>query len=366
MALSLADLLLSASYIIIAVTACGCVFKSYASAWFFAHFGWSITCTFHALGTYIVIFMSLDRFVGVWFPTWFKVLTEPPFDITKRLVLASVLCFGLHVLYMVDAEVQCDNLTLPINATDNCPSDSYISNDGFQKSFDEQWHTVYRYFYNLMVRWLPCAILIVLNFGLVLGVVKGRVKFPRVKEEVERKATKAAPGMKRQLKRNKQENVLVATAIAMTASYVVLTMPITIFLTGYAAASDSRCKEPSPRETLRHVGNIAQILEHVLHGVFLFFINPCFRQEMLCLLQCKKSPRDESLSSEPPLANGTRPLSSVSRSFSKVSRDSIVPSQPYKPALTETVEGHTLEEVKSLCRETLKEASENSVIISDS
>ncbi|XP_050716042.1 formyl peptide receptor-related sequence 6-like isoform X2 [Eriocheir sinensis] len=272
LALSWCDLSYSISCIIIAATACGCVFESYASAWYYAHFGWSITRTFHALGNYIIIFMSLDRFVAVWFPVWFMTMTQPLFDITNRLVFATVLCFILHVPYMVDAAVVekvnfCNNCTEAVNE-DNCTSVTsvtYISIDGFQKSFNQTWHEVFRYSYNQLFCWLPCALLIVLNFGLVLAVVTKRVKVPR-------------------------EKMLVATAIVMTASYVVMTMPITIFLAGYAAANDNRCTESSPKETLRHIGNITQILEHVLHGVYLLLINPSFRQELICLLQCRRSP----------------------------------------------------------------------------
>ncbi|XP_050689020.1 uncharacterized protein LOC126981626 [Eriocheir sinensis] len=295
LALSLCDLSLIFSYIIIAATANGCVLKSYASAWYFAHFGWSVTCTVHALGTYIVIFMSLDRFVGVWFPMWFVAITQQPFNINKKLLFATVLCFGLHVPYMVDAEVLCVEPSVNktracvVHAKDICTSDLYNSNDGFQKSFKEPWHEVYRCIYSLLVRWLPCALLIVLNFGLMLAVVTGRVKLPRAQGEVEAKASKVEAGKQRQLKKNKQEKVLVATAIAMTASYVVMTMPITIFLTGYAKPNATRCTESSPEENLRHVGNITQMLEHVLHGVYLLLINPSFRKELLCLLRCRKS-----------------------------------------------------------------------------
>ncbi|XP_050689128.1 uncharacterized protein LOC126981726 [Eriocheir sinensis] len=361
LALSCCDLCLSISYIIIAVTACGCDFEWYSSAWFFAHFGWSVTCTFHALGTYIVIFMSLDRFVGVWFPPTYKILTQPPYDITKRLVFAVVLCFGLHVPYMVDAEVLCvdpsvnKTMTYVVHAKDNCTSDIYNTNDGFQKSFKEPWHEVYRYIYNLLVRWLPCALLIVLNFGLVLAVVIGRVKLPRSRDEVKAKVSKLESRAKRQLKINKQEKVLVATAIAMTASYVVMTMPITIFLTGYAKSNDNRCTESSPAETLRHVGNIAQILEHVLHGVYLLLINPSFRQELLCLLQCKKSPDDGHSSVDHSLSNGNRPLSRSFRSI-KACRDSIA----HGPVVADTVAKETSEELKSLGRDSLKETSEAS------
>lgn len=309
------------------------------------------------MGTYIVIFMSLDRFVGVWFPMLFKKLTQPPFDITNRLVFTTILCFGLHVVFMVDAEVQClalgsldDNCTVGYDSLHNCTSDTYISNDGFEKSFNEHWHVVYRYFYNLLVRWLPCAVLIVLNISLVLAVVSGRVKYPKNNEKDPKKEDK---GRKRQLKNIRQEKVLVVTAIAMTASYVVMTMPITIFLTSFASANDCRCEKPSPEETLRHVGNILQLTEHILHSIYLFLINRCFRRELLCLLKCRKSPNNGFVSDELSISTNSRPLSTVSRYSIKACRESMAPLQYYKPSCGETVEEETLEETKSLSKDTL-------------
>lgn len=306
MALSWCDLLYFISSIFIATTACGCIFENYCSTWFYAHFGWNIILAFNALSTYIVIFISLDRFVAVWFPMWFETITQPPFDITNRLVFATVLSFGLNVPYMVDATVSEKESFCNCSESiyeNNCSSITYIPKDGFQNNFNQTWHKVFRYNYNVLMFWLPSVMLSVLNFSLVLAVISGRVKLPRAK------AAEVEADMHRSFNTNKQETVLVATSLAMTASYVVMTIPIAIFLSCYAEFNDNRCTESTPKETLRHIGNIFQILEHILHSVYLFLINPSFRQGLISLFQCKKENHNSTLS------NSEHPLGKVSSSM---------------------------------------------------
>uniref|UniRef100_A0A0P4WI41 G-protein coupled receptors family 1 profile domain-containing protein n=1 Tax=Scylla olivacea TaxID=85551 RepID=A0A0P4WI41_SCYOL len=337
--LAACDMALSVFYIPIVVTATGCNFLDYGSALYFAHFGWTTACTFHALGTYVIVFLSLDRFVGVWFPTLFKRLQQPPFGFLHRMVAMVVVCVGVHLPFMVDATVECegfDEEEIQLSDNSSCPNGSWVSSDGFENSFNERWHEVYRYFYNLMVRWLPYGLLAVFNFSLVVAVSLGKVRFPGTAAT---EVTKVDPatgtlrsGNRRQARNS--ERVLVVTVIAMTASYVVLTLPITIFLTALAGADTDRCSSPSPEETLRHVGNIFQLLEHVLHAVFLVLINPRFRRETLRLLGCRDSSGGEGDTTTPDddLASATRPVSSASRSYSLVVkvRNSTVPPSCHK------------------------------------
>ena len=341
--LAVYDLVLSIFYIPIVVTATGCRFRNYTSALYFAHFGWTTACTFHALGTYVIVFLSMDRFVGVWFPTWFKTLQQPPFGFWHRMAAVAVVCVGVHVPFMVDAAVECwessNEDTGMFKSISNqtsdtsCTNGSWVSIDGFEYSFDETWHTVYRYFYNMIVRWLPSGVLFVLNFSLVTAVILGKVKLPGEAGEAENEKARAGTSMdtlrkgSRRMMRN-SERILVVTVIAMTASYVLLTLPITIFLTALANTGTERCVTSSPEETLRHIGNILQLLEHVLHVFFLFLINPRFRRETLYLLRCRESGADEDTNSpDDQLTSGNRPVSHANR-YSSITvrvRDSNMP-----------------------------------------
>lgn len=89
------------------------------------------------------------------------------------------------------------------------------------------------------------------------------------------------------------------------------------------------------------------MLKLVLYALYLFLINPSFRQELLRLLRCSKSPNVDSLSDS--LPNG-RPLSCVSRCSSKVRKDSMVPVLSSKPSRGDNV-GKALEKSKLLSSE---------------
>ncbi|KAG0717832.1 hypothetical protein GWK47_007926 [Chionoecetes opilio] len=68
LALAAFDLLLFLFYLPILVSACGCTFPNYGSAYYFTHFGWSLANSFHGMGTYTLVLLALDRFVGVCSP----------------------------------------------------------------------------------------------------------------------------------------------------------------------------------------------------------------------------------------------------------------------------------------------------------
>ncbi|KAG0711113.1 putative G-protein coupled receptor [Chionoecetes opilio] len=313
LALAASDLLLFLFYIPILVTACGCTFPDYGSAYYFSHFGWTLAASFHGMGTYTIVLLSLDRFVGVWFPTSFKRLQQPPFGFTQRMVAVIVLSVGVHVPIMAHGNVVCaedKNIKCYSNAT-TCDSGNWVSVDGYECNYDQLWHIAYRYFYNFIVRWLPYALMFVFNVSLVIAVSMGKVKFPRQAVMDHEQLDGARPGA-RQKKRNK-EGILVATVIAMTASYVLFTLPITIFLTGFADTGTDRCKYYNPKEMLRHMGNTLQVVEHVLHIFFLVLINPRFRREMLSLVRCRGATTEEGDTTTPG-DDRSKPLNSASHS----------------------------------------------------
>lgn len=84
------------------------------------------------------------------------------------------------------------------------------------------------------------------------------------------------------------ERNLVATMIAMTTSYLVLSLPITVYLTSFAEHVDDRCSTIYPAEILRHTANTLQFLQHVLHPFFLAALNPTFRRELMFTLRLRK------------------------------------------------------------------------------
>ncbi|KAG0727388.1 putative G-protein coupled receptor B0563.6 [Chionoecetes opilio] len=315
LALAAFDLLHFLFYIPILVSACGCTFPNYGSAYYFTHFGWTLAASFHGMGTYTLVLLALDRFVGVWFPTAFKRLQRPPFAFTHRMVAVVVLSVGVHVPFMSHGNVVCaedENIICSSNTT-TCESGAWVSVNGYVCNYDHPWHIAYRHFQSLIVHWLPYALMYVFNVSLVIAVSLGKVRFPRsaAKGAADHEHQGAARTGAQQTKRNK-EGILVATMIAMTASYVLFTLPIAIFLTGFADTGTERCKYYNPKEMLRHIGNILQLAERVLHIFFLLLIYPRFRREMMSLVRRRSATTEEGDTTSPDdQRSGSSPLSSA-------------------------------------------------------
>ncbi|KAG7156110.1 G-protein coupled receptor [Homarus americanus] len=297
--LVVSDLLVCFFYIPIITTINGCTFSSYAETFYFAHFGWSLVVLSHSVGTYTILWLALDRFMAVWTPLLYTKVQKKPNFMLVRMVVTVVACIMIHLVYIVRGEVTCYTNTItwsnatwntsdgygcsyqhynPLVLADNCANNDWVVSSGFQHDYSEYWHKVYRNFYSLMVMCLPSCFMAVFNIGLVVGVMEGRVRLPA-----------ATQGEART-----NERALVTTMIAMTASYVLLILPITVYLISYAEHLLNRCHCDYTYELFRHLANCLQLLEHVIHIVFLTALNRKFRQELKIILEGKKEDGEQS------------------------------------------------------------------------
>lgn len=264
----MSDLLVCVFHIPVIITITGCRFSSYAEALYFAHLGWTLLGISQAMGTYTILWLSLDRFIAIWFYNWYPKIQQKPGVTRNRMLVTALLCVFFHLIAVIDAEVYCSN---PQESDGQCTDGEWVSVSGYGRHFDEVWHKVYLGVLGLFIRWVPCAFLLVFNVGLVVGVVRGRITFPAAQES-------ARGG----------EKTLIATTIAITASYILLTFPITVYIMGYNTHVDNRCSGRHPKEVLRAVGNVLQLLEHVVHIVFLIGLYHGFRRELKILLRLER------------------------------------------------------------------------------
>ncbi|KAG7156107.1 cysteinyl leukotriene receptor 2-like [Homarus americanus] len=268
--LAVSDLLVCLFYIPVSTTITGCTFSSYAEAFYFSHFGWTLVGIAQAIGTYTILWLSLDRFIAVWWYSLYPSIQKKPNVLRNRMVVTVFLCIITHLAYMFTSTVYyCSNAD---ETDDLCTEGTLIVKTGYQNHFDETWHKIYRSLFGLFIRWVPCCLLLLFNVGLVIGVMRGRVNFP---------ATGHGTG-------RSGERTLVITMIAITASYILLTLPITVYIMAYATYVVNRCSEEYPKEVLRAVGNCLQLFEHVIHIVFLVGLNNGFRKELKILLHLEE------------------------------------------------------------------------------
>ncbi|XP_042224141.1 uncharacterized protein LOC121868003 [Homarus americanus] len=268
--LAVSDLLVCLFYIPVCTTVTGCTFSSYAEAFYFSHFGWTLVGITQAMGTYTILWLSLDRFIAVWWYSLYPIIQKKPNLFRNRMVVTITLCIVTHLTYIFTATVDC---SIPDEADGLCTEGTWIVKNGYRNNFEKTWHKVYRSLFGLFIRWVPCCLLLLFNMGLVIGVIRGRVNFP---------ATGNGSG-------RSGERTLVITMIAITASYILLTLPITVYIMAYATDVVNRCSGEHPKEVLGAVGNCLQLFEHVIYIVFLVGLNKGFRKELKILLHLEEN-----------------------------------------------------------------------------
>lgn len=140
--LSIGDVALFLSYIPIIITLSGCRFTFSWFAWYFAHLGWALATVFHAFCTYVIAWLALDRCLAVWWHSAYMFVLRPRVQ-RSRIIVTLVCCFFVNVVYMVDAEVLCTS-PAGVEADPNCENGTWVTIDGFQKSYDQTWHLHFR------------------------------------------------------------------------------------------------------------------------------------------------------------------------------------------------------------------------------
>ncbi|KAK4290233.1 hypothetical protein Pmani_036854 [Petrolisthes manimaculis] len=265
--LTVCDLLVCIFYIPVITTITGCVHYSYIDALYFAHFGWTLVGVFQTTGIYTILWLSLDRFMAVWMYDLYPRIQQKPHVIRNRMIITGICCVTIFVLYMIDATVVCVS---KVDQDHECQHGHWISISGFQLSYSEQWHRVFRIIFSLCIRWIPSTLLLGFNAGLVVGVARGRLSFPSASHP------------------NAERN-LVTITICITFSYIFFSLPIVVYITAFASKLEDRCSGLHAKEILRAVGNCFQLLEHIVHVFFMAGLNSAFRKELKVFLRLDQS-----------------------------------------------------------------------------
>ncbi|KAK3883119.1 hypothetical protein Pcinc_012547 [Petrolisthes cinctipes] len=258
------DLVLCLAYLPITVSTNGCILYQYWFAWYFAHFGWSVPFGVHAFCTYTLTWLALDRCLAVWWHQAFTTIQQPHLQ-QWRAVGTAAFCLAVHMPVVVEAEVSCSAWGLEHEDT-HCENGTWLTTDVFHGGGSSYTRFIFIRLYNIMVRWSPDLLLAAFNLSLVVAVWQGRVhsQSSRVGQQDGRT----------------WERSLVLTMMTMATFYISLTLPITLVQTRYTTHSLDQCHTSNPQETLRQVGHCLQLLEHIIHPIFLACFNPTFRREL--------------------------------------------------------------------------------------
>ncbi|CAL4064294.1 unnamed protein product, partial [Meganyctiphanes norvegica] len=140
-----------------------CGYSQYSMAFYMTHFGWLIINMLRGINSYVLVFLSLDRFIGIWWPDTFRNMKDSKIG-TILLILTSVLVF----------------FTTYIPWTTRFLKVSPDEQQWFMnwKNPDQPKSMAFRFFRHystLIITVLPSILIAGLNIGIVIGFFKKNI-----------------------------------------------------------------------------------------------------------------------------------------------------------------------------------------------
>lgn len=233
----------------------GCVFWSYSFAFYFAHFGWSLETLYQMLSVYILLWISLDRFMAAWnIPLFSRVYKDGV--ILKRMVATFIFCVFSHLHKFICAEVLCLEGDLT-NCTKFMIRDAvHYEDDSLQTKFFMTLHEI-------SLTWFPVIILAVLNIGLAIKLYSKNNQNNFTSDY-----------------RREKENKAIINLLCFSLTYLFLSTPISWYII-YFHDLEGACYGKRADELFRGVANIFEIAQGLMHILYLYLLNKKFRMTII-------------------------------------------------------------------------------------
>ncbi|CAL4066598.1 unnamed protein product [Meganyctiphanes norvegica] len=137
-----------------------CVYSHYSMAFYMTHFGWLIVNYFRGISSYVLVFLSLDRFTVIWFPDTFKNTKKTNVG-RKRLIFITMLVFlTVYIPW---------NCILKVSGNGHQWMQDYrIPEDQVTRSF----YKAFLLYSTLVLAGFPSICVIGLNIGIAVGFFK--------------------------------------------------------------------------------------------------------------------------------------------------------------------------------------------------
>lgn len=252
----------------------GCIFWSYGFAFYFAHFGWSLETLFQMLSVYILVWISLDRFMAAWnIPLFSRVYKDGV--ILKRMVSTFLFCVLSHLHKLIYAEASCleDD-----HRTSNCTKfkirDAVHYEDGF---FVTKFLMCV---HEISLTWFPVIILAVLNTGLAIKLYSKNNQNNVISNY-----------------RRGKENRAIINLLCFSFSYIFLSTPISWYII-YFHDLEGTCYGKRDDEIFRGVANIFEIGQGMMHILYLYLLNKKFRITVISYFVKAEAAEDSTQASQ--------------------------------------------------------------------
>ncbi|XP_042237480.1 uncharacterized protein LOC121876452 isoform X2 [Homarus americanus] len=303
------------------ITVNGCRLYSYGVAFYFAHFFFSIFSMFQSFTLFIILWISYDRYLALWnFKRFQEVQSRRVFRI--RLCFTIVVCVCSHLKHLLTGEVMCStdgaggsevlgNAGVSVNYSDHqdskefleptCENGSWILKDEVHNlDRNNPWEVLPWVARGLASLIIPIILVVVFNGGIVAGLIQRRLNNSAATPRTRGRAYSS-----------------IYITLAISTTFFVCTMPITIYIVFYAETED--CRGTYSVEVFRAVANLLMVIRHLTHSL-IFSFSENFRIELGIFLTGarrkivsafgRRSTHGRRLSQKTP--NSSRPLTAPS------------------------------------------------------
>ncbi|CAL4122907.1 unnamed protein product [Meganyctiphanes norvegica] len=237
-----------------------CTYSDHIFALYHTYFGQALTYYFRYISTFLLVSLSLDRFLAIWFNQIFQMIKS---HTTTRFVIVWVwitLSVIPHIL---------------LGHISHQKNNQWLVLPGYRNT-KHPWLKVYKMYVVIALGVLPSIALISLSIGLVIGI--NRNQKSSIRNTLAKSRIRNTSG-------NRQLNLTIGV-LAFNVFYVVSTLPHALLAAKYKIG-DGGCYSNKKAELLKSVSNCLLMSWTVLNLLIFFAINKNYREELKEILsQC--------------------------------------------------------------------------------
>ncbi|CAL4091380.1 unnamed protein product [Meganyctiphanes norvegica] len=229
-----------------------CPFTNFSAAYLYNCLGWPTVTLIRKISLYLLIWMTYDRFLAIWFPSHFKIKVNNSRIVYVKCAFSFTLAFLYFLVRVISCKVECVNVNDNISF-DTCPSYERIS---------IEWYNDIR-FYFLEIITIPVDILLILlSVGLVTGLF-----------------LKMGTSGSKNSRKSRQFYQTVALLV-INISHVLCNLPFRIMYKFFHAKEDKHCHSTVQMELFIAVGNCLPLVWSGLNIAVFFLLNKDYKEEM--------------------------------------------------------------------------------------
>jgi len=140
-----------------------CGYLKYSMAFYMTYFGWQIINILRAINSYVLVLLSFDRFMAIWFPKSFKNTKGTKRGMKRLIMIASLVFLTDYIPWMTRF--------LKVSPIGHQWFMNYM-NPGQSK---EKWFKVFEHYNTFLLTAAPSILVIGLNIGIAVGFFKKKI-----------------------------------------------------------------------------------------------------------------------------------------------------------------------------------------------